>query len=604
VHHERPVRELDPFAHRGQTDPSALKELAGLAGVEALAVVDDLDAELAAGRLHRKRDRDRVRVLGRVRQRLLDDAIGQGLEVLWYLAARAARELGMDVVVSPEPVDGLPQRRDQAALLKERWTEPRHQPPEIVRLLRELGAHLGQDAEPLVDLARLQHQEHRLERQRCGRDPLHRPVVQVARDAVALPFDRRVGAAHDPRPVLVAVLQELEQGPDRLVGNPGRRHVADQEQSPGWVARDLRGPGFEVDGVTLAIDRSLPGHRERGEVVIGLDRGGERAPRLALDERLRELDHLAEGAVRADDDVAGVELDDPVDGGLEHGAEAFLGLAQGLVRALEPRQGHVGLAERGLLLVERVVDRALRLRPPDLVHEDAERDRGRQDADQERGLAVVDHRAAPVDRDQGEGRAGRGDRQGREDGPAVPRRILAWLRHPPGDDADQRRDEQGGERDRQVDLGPSDLERCAQPQLGEPVHTYAHPADREERPEMRHVGSCERKGTEGRRTRSDDQRELRDRRGTRRVARRFGAQGQEQDRADRGGQERDVRHDLPAVLTGHVLAELDRHGDQEEHARREEPRLVRAEPGGFGSGRVGHQERGAHDPDRPDPQTE
>ena len=165
MHHERPVRELDPFAHRGETDPSALQVLARLTGVETLAVVDDLDAELAAGRLHRHRDRDRVRVLGRVRQRLLDDAVGQGLEILWDLAARAARELGVDEVVAPEPVDRLPERRDQAALLQERRTEPGHQPPEIVRLLRELGAHLGQDPEPGVDLPGLQHQEHRLERQ-------------------------------------------------------------------------------------------------------------------------------------------------------------------------------------------------------------------------------------------------------------------------------------------------------------------------------------------------------------------------------------------------------------------------------------------------------
>src|SRR4249919_571932 len=59
--------------------------------------------------------------------------------------------------------------------------------------------------------------------------------------------------------------------------------------------------------------------------------------------------------------------------------------------------------------------------------------------------------------------------EGREDGPAVPRRILASFGHPSGDDADERRDEQGGERDRQVDLGLSDLERSAQPQLGELV---------------------------------------------------------------------------------------------------------------------------------------
>ena len=87
--------------------------------------------------------------------------------------------------------------------------------------------------------------------------------------------------------------------------------------------------------MTLALERPLTGHRERREVVIGLDRGRERGPGLALDERLRELDHLAEGAVGADDDVPRVELDDAVDCGLEDRAEAFLGLAQGLVRALE-----------------------------------------------------------------------------------------------------------------------------------------------------------------------------------------------------------------------------------------------------------------------------
>ncbi len=250
------------------------------------------------------------------------------------------------------------------------------------------------------------------------------------------------------------------------------------------------------------------------------------------------------------------------------------------------------------------MDRALRLRPSDLVDEDAERDRRRQDADQERGLAVVDHRAAPVDRDQGEGGTGRGDRQGREDGPAVPRRTLASFGHPSGDDADERREEQGGERDRQVDLGPSDLERCAQPQLREPVHTHTHPADREEHPEVRDVGSCERQGAVGRGAQGDDQRELRGRRGARRSRRRVGAQGQEQHRADRGGEERDVRRDLAAVLTGDVVAELDRHGDQEQHARREEACIVGPEPRRFGSGRVGHQERGAHDRDGREPQTE
>ena len=280
--------------------------------------------------------RDRVRVLGRVRQRLLDDAVGERLQVLRDLAGRATRELGLDVVVAPVPVDRLAERRDQPALLQQRRAQAGHQPAKVVRLLRELGAHLRQDAEPLVELAGLQHQQHGLERQRRGRDPLHRPVVQVARDPVALALDRRVRPAHDPRPVLVAVLQELEQRPDRLVGHAGRGHVTDQQQPPRRVAGDLRGPRLEVDRVTLALERALPGHRERREVVVGLDRGRERGPGLALDERLRELDHLAEGAVGADDHVPRVELDDAVDRGLEDRAEAFLGLAQGLVRALQP----------------------------------------------------------------------------------------------------------------------------------------------------------------------------------------------------------------------------------------------------------------------------
>ncbi len=548
--------------------------------------------------------RDRVGVLGRVRQRLLDDAVGQRLEVLRDLAARAARELGVDVVVAPEPVDRLPERRDQPALLQERRAQARHQPPQVVRLLRQLRAHLGQDAEPLVELAGLEHQQHGLERQRRGRHPLYRPVVQVARDPVALALDRGVGPAHDPRPVLVSVLQELEQRPDRLVGHPGRRHVADQQQPPWRVAGDLRRPRFEVDRVPLALERSLPGHGERREVLVGLDRGGERGPGLAFDERLRELDHLAEGAVRSDDHVPRVELDDAVDRGLEDRAEAFLGLAQGLVRALEPRQRLVGLAQRDLLLIERVVDRPLRLRATDLVHQDAERDRRGEHADQQRGLAVIDRGVALVDRDQGERGAGRRDRERREDRPAVPGRVLAAFRLLARDHAHEGGEEQRGERDRQVDPGSTDLERRVEPQPREPVDAHADRADGEEHPEVRDVGSRERKGAVGRDTRGDDQRELRGGGGARRVRARFRPKVQEQHRADRRAQQGHVGRDLASILSRHVLAELDRHGDEEQHGHREEAEVVQPEPGGFGPGRFGHQERAAHDPDGRDPQAE
>lgn len=76
-----------------------------------------------------------------------------------------ARELGLDLVVASEPVDRLAERRDQTPLLQERRSQPGHQPAEVVGLLRELGADLGEDAETLVELTGLQHQKHGLERQ-------------------------------------------------------------------------------------------------------------------------------------------------------------------------------------------------------------------------------------------------------------------------------------------------------------------------------------------------------------------------------------------------------------------------------------------------------
>jgi hypothetical protein len=76
---------------------------------------------------------------------------------------------------------------------------------------------------------------------------------------------------------------------------------------------------------------------------------------------------------------------------------------------------------------------------------------------------------------------------------------------------------------------------------------------------------------------------------------------QEQHRADRRAQQGHIGRDLAAVLARHVLAELDRHGDQEQHGHREEADVVQPEPGGFGPGRVGHHERAADDPDGRDP---
>ncbi len=114
VHHERPVRELDPFAHRGETRParsagtrapcrSRSPRPSSVTSTRSWPPVVSTATVTETGR----------RVLGRVRQRLLDDAVGEGLEVLRDLDARMARELGLDLVVASEPVDRLAERRDQ-----------------------------------------------------------------------------------------------------------------------------------------------------------------------------------------------------------------------------------------------------------------------------------------------------------------------------------------------------------------------------------------------------------------------------------------------------------------------------------------------------------
>ena len=50
----------------------------------------------------------------------------------------------------------------------------------------------------------------------AAEEPLDRAVVEVAGDAVALGFDGRVGPLDEGGPILVPVLQEMEEGPDGL----------------------------------------------------------------------------------------------------------------------------------------------------------------------------------------------------------------------------------------------------------------------------------------------------------------------------------------------------------------------------------------------------
>ncbi len=427
--------------------------------------------------------------------------------------------------------------------------------------------------------------------------------MEVACDPVAFALDRRVRPSHDPGAVLVSVLEELEQRADRLVGHARGRDVAHEQQPAGRVAGDLRRPRFEVDRLPFAMERALPGRGEAGEVLVGLDRGCDRRPRLALDEGLRKLHHPAERAVRSDDHVALIELDDAVHRRLEHGAQPFLGLAEGLVRELEARERLVGPLERALLLGERLGDRMLLLRASDLVDEDAQGDGGREHRDQERGLLHADLALDLLRRDEAEGAARGGHRERGEHGPAVPGRVHARLRRAPRDDVHQDREEQRGERDRQVDLGLAGRVGTVEPVRREHQDHVAERADRGEHPEVRGVRADERQCHERREAGRGDEGEAR--RGGRRggVGSR-GTQVEEQHRPDRGGQQGDVRCDLALVLPRQVGSELDGHGDEEQHGHDEERDLVRAQAGRDGTARLQDEEGQGDAGDAEDPEAE
>ena len=299
---------------------------------------------------------------------------------------------------------------------------PDIRPAERVGLAGELLADLREHLDALIDVARPDHQQRRLERERRRRDALHRPVVQVARDAVALGFDRGVRAPHQPAAVLVAVLQELEQRPDRLVGDPRRGHVA-HEQQGAWRSRRHGGRArLEVQHLPVgARDLRLPARSEAGERVVRADdHRGQRRPRLILDRLARQRDHLGERLVRPQHDASLVELDDAVLGGLEDEPQVLLGLAERLVGLAHAFERLVGLGQRAFPLFERLGGLSVRDRARRLVREDARRDAEPEQQDDRGRLGPGEAALVVEDRHHGERRAGRDHREAREhrSGPA------------------------------------------------------------------------------------------------------------------------------------------------------------------------------------------
>ena len=263
-------------------DPAHSQELSHCARIEPAPVVGDLDPQVLLIGSDGHVDPFRLRMLRHVRERLLDDAVGERLQVVRQLGGERPREPNRQTMVLLEPHERLPQGRDQPAFLEHRRSQTGHQAPEAVRLFGQLATDLREDLHATLGLPGLHHQQGRLERERGRRDALHGAVVEVARDAVAFGLDRRVRPAQQARAVLVAVLEELEERADRLIGHASGRHVAHQQQSPRRRHRHVGDPRLQVQRLPLgAMDRALARRRKRRERLVGPgDRSGECRPGL------------------------------------------------------------------------------------------------------------------------------------------------------------------------------------------------------------------------------------------------------------------------------------------------------------------------------------
>ena len=313
--------------------------------------------------LDRDHDVAGPRVLRGVRQRFLHDAVGERLEIGRQRSRQRAREDRVDTPCS------IPNRVtvSRRAGISPRSSSTGGRSPDI--RARSASASSASSlrifestSTPRSTSPGLDHQQGGFEGERRGRDPLHGPVVEVARDPVPLGLDRGVRPAQEARAVLVLSWRNFKR--DRIVWSAALPGVTSRTSRAGEEAWwDLGHPRLQVErGPVRALVLGLPGGGELGEPRVGaVERRRQRLPALPLDHRAIEMHHLTERLVRPDDSRSRPA---PRCRPRPHrrragGAPPTL---QGLVRFADPVERGVDVRQGDLLLTERAPDGLARLR--------------------------------------------------------------------------------------------------------------------------------------------------------------------------------------------------------------------------------------------------
>ena len=289
----------------------------------------------------------------------------------------------------PNRSNDLAQRRHQASLLEHGRAQARHQPAKGVGLLRELLADLRQHLQPALDVAGLDHEQRRLQRERRGATR-PAPVRRAGRARSRLRSASIAGFVRRRSLVRSSSRSWRNWKSERIVWSATFAAVTsrDQQQRAGGSVgicetRDSRKSGWP-SGRWSWPARSRAGRakrrRRRRTDAASTDHGcpsiaARSIPTIRQNASLARMHHAAL-----------VQLHDAVHGGVEHQPQVLLGLAEGLVRFPDPLEREVRFVERGLPPRERLFRRLVCLRAGDLVGHHASGDPSAEKDDQQRGL--------------------------------------------------------------------------------------------------------------------------------------------------------------------------------------------------------------------------
>ena len=328
-HHERPARQLHPLAHRCEPDAAHLQELARASVVEAHAVVHDLDPELDLVELDARPSRARPASAWR-RSKAPPAPRGRraspgrrGSRCRPFPANSVRTPCSVPKRASVSRIAGISPRSSSSGGRRPDISPRRPSASSASSLRILVRISIPRSVSPALIIRSAASRESDAADTPCTGPSWRSRAIRLRSVSIGA-----VRPPEQPRPVFVAVLQELEERTDRLVGDPSGRDVAHEQDASRGRHGHLGDARLQVERLPLRpLDGALAGRGERRERRRRLRSPTRRArsraaPRWRLGRcapcRRTRRSHAGSRPM--------VQLDDAVDGRFEDQPKVFLGL--------------------------------------------------------------------------------------------------------------------------------------------------------------------------------------------------------------------------------------------------------------------------------------